>query len=140
MAGYYKKLIHNDDLGKVTLAFEEAIALSFVTNPMNKNTQLEIKRRFDLCDKLFTLLRGDLKWSIPKICDALPTYLKCELDNVPYTPESVRQSWSPQALEQIHDVPRLPKVYNINDRQGSELSATEDLEFSDLEKDLGVTD
>lgn len=120
MAGHYVQLCHSDDLGKVTGAFEESIALSFITNPMKNPTQAEIRRRFNLCDKIFSTLRGDLKWSVPKIVDVLPTYLKCELDGVPYSPEDVGASWSPEAVEALHDVPRLPKLAILEPQSGTE--------------------
>lgn len=112
MAGQYAQLCTSNDVGKVTNAFLSAIELSFVTNPMPSGvvSQNEVAHRFKLCDRIFMMLRGDLKWSIPKIVDILPTYLKCELDGVPYNPESVGSSWSPTAVENAHDVPRAPSV------------------------------
>lgn len=127
MAGHYKELIDTDDVGKVTRIFEDAIALSFVTNKMRVITRAEVARRFDLCDKIFTTLRADLKWSIPKIADVLATYLKCELDGVPYSPEDMRSSWSPEAVERVHDVPRAPDLVVVDAHglplEGSELAA-----------------
>ena len=142
MAGHYVQLTHSDDLGKVTRGFEDAIALSFITNPMKNPTQHEIKRRFKLCDKVFTLLRGDLHWSIPKILDVLPTYLKCELDGVPYNPEDVGASWSAAAVEQSVDVPRLPTIPSVGDPAPADETSTEaeDQAFAGLERDLGITD
>lgn len=112
MAGHYAQLCSTDDIGKVTRAFEQAITLSFVTNPMPSKSipQAEIKRRFTMCDDLFGMLRGDLHWSIPKIADVLPTYLKCRLDGVPFDPARIGSSWSPSAVDKIHDVPRAPVV------------------------------
>lgn len=120
MAGHYVQLCHTDDLGKVTAAFEEAIMVSFITNPMKNPTQSEIRRRFNLCDEIFSVLRGDLKWSVPKIADVLPTYLKCELDGVPYNPEVVGAAWSPDAVERLHDVPRLPQLTFLTPQRGTE--------------------
>lgn len=115
MAGQYAKLCSSDDVGKVTKAFVSSIELSFVTNPMPSGfvTDSEIAHRFKLCDRIFTNLRGDLKWSIPKIVDMLPTYLKCELDGVPYNPESVGSSWNPEVIDKQHDVPHLQAVPTI---------------------------
>lgn len=111
-AGHYVQLCHSDDIGKVTTAFEEAIALSFITNPMRGDvTHSEVKRRFNLCDKVFSILRADLNWSIPKIVDFLPTYLKCEIDGVPYSPESVTRGWGDRdTIDHAYDVPHLPKI------------------------------
>jgi hypothetical protein len=120
MAGHYVHLCSSEDLGKVTKAFEEAIALSFTTNPMREPTATEVRRRFGLCDKIFTVLRADLKWSLPKIIDALPTYLKCELDGVPYDPEQIGSSWSPAAVDAAHDVPRTPQVPLLTPQNGTE--------------------
>lgn len=110
MAGQYAQLCSTDDIGKVTKAFLGAIQLSFVTNPMPSGEvpRTEIARRFRVCDKIFTTLRGDLHWSVPKIIDLLPTYLKCELDGVPYNPETVGSAWNTDAVDQRLDVPHLP--------------------------------
>lgn len=142
MAGQYVQLIHSDDLGKVTRAFEDAIALSFITNPMKNPTQHEIKRRFNLCDKIFGTLRGDLKWSVPKIVDVLPTYLKCELDGVPYNPEDVGASWSAEAVDQSLDVPHLPTIPMVGDPVAVPDSFTEaeDRAFEGFEANPGETD
>lgn len=108
VAGHYISLVDSGDIGKVTRMFEDAIALSFVTNPMRQLTRHEVKRRFTICDRIFSTLRGDLKWSVPRIGDFLGTYLKCELDGVSYDPTTVRGSWSPDAVARVHDVPQDP--------------------------------
>lgn len=116
MAGQYAQLCNTTDIGKVTKAFLGAIELSFVTNPMPSGEvpRTEISRRFRVCDKIFTMLRADLHWSVPKIIDLLPTYLKCELDGVPYNPETVGSSWSTDAVEMRHDVPHLPATVGVS--------------------------
>ena len=108
MAGHYTSLVSQQQLATVTRAFEDAIALSFVTHPMRNMTKAEVKRRFGLCDKVFTILRGDLKWSIPKIEDMLSVYLKCELDGVAYHPETLGSSWSPEGAVALIDVEQDP--------------------------------
>lgn len=138
MAGQYARLVHSDDLGKIVLGFEEAIAISFMTNPVRNVTQNEVRRRFQICDKVFSNLRGDLHWSVPKILSVLSTYLKCELDGVPYTPEDITTAWSPDAVENSHDVPRLENTKVIGDLAESASGAAEDSAFSELEEDLAT--
>ena len=112
MAGHYVKLCNSDDVGKVSNAFLTAIEMSFITNPMPSGNipQAEAIRRFDLCDRIFTNLCGDFKWSILKAIDILPTYLKCELDGVPYDPGTIRDTWCAETVDKVHDVPKLADV------------------------------
>lgn len=125
MAGHYISLVDTDDIGKVTRIFEDAIAVSFVTHPMRNMTKAEVARRFRICDDIFGALRGDLKWSIPKIRDMLGVYLKCELDGVPYNPADMdRASWSPEAAVGSLDVAQGPDVV-IVDHHGMPLSESE---------------
>ncbi len=60
-------------------------------------TASETKRRTNICIELVKTLRGDLKWSVPRITDYLPTYLRCELDGIAYSP-STSAVWSPDRM------------------------------------------
>lgn len=57
-----------------------------------RQTQSEIKRRFDLCADLAGRMRTDLHWSLQRIHDTLPLALRCELDGANWEPDE-RQSW-----------------------------------------------
>jgi hypothetical protein len=102
MAGLWAKLISEDQVGRVTLAFEQAIADSIGTDRGRTSailvvsptiTDREVKRRFAICAKIFEALRGDLKWSIARVLDHLPRYLRAELDGVSWMPDT-RGAWS----------------------------------------------
>ncbi len=58
-------------------------------------TAAEIKRRTNLCIDAAKVLRHDMKWSVPRIVDALPRILRRQLDGQDWDPttESARLSW-----------------------------------------------
>lgn len=53
----------------------------------------ERKRRLTMCEKIIRTLRGDMKWSLTRILDHLPEYLRAELDGESWEP-SARASWT----------------------------------------------
>jgi hypothetical protein len=83
------------NLGRAVKAIEDMVAASFETHKMRAMTYAEVKRRFDMCVKIFAILRGDLKWSLEKAFDMMPNYLGCELDGAEWLP-SARTMWRPQ--------------------------------------------
>lgn len=93
MAGEFADLVAQDRIGQVVRGFEAAIKASFA-HDHGPQTQAEIKRRFDICARIFRQLRGDLSWSVPRILDHLPKYLRCELDGEPWTPDN-KPVWTP---------------------------------------------
>lgn len=95
--GSFAKLIDEGQVGRVTLAFEETIAASFETHKMRHMTTAEVKRRFEMCARIFEKLRGELKWGIERILDTLPTYLGCELDGKDWASDAqgARTIWAP---------------------------------------------
>ena len=52
----------------------------------------ERRRRLSMCTKIIRTLRGDLKWSLVRILDHLPEYLRAELDGESWEP-GARESW-----------------------------------------------
>lgn len=90
----FAKLIDENQVSRVTLAFEKAIADSFTKHPQNHLTRAEVKRRFDMCSKIFETLRSDLKWGVERILSKLPTYLDHELNGTDWTPDT-RTIWAP---------------------------------------------
>lgn len=98
-SGVFRGLIADDLVGRVTNDFIEVIGKSFAEDQKRSGkpirmTQAEVKRRFDMCAKIFALLRGDLHWGIQRITDHLPIYLRAELDGKPWEPDQ-RQCWMP---------------------------------------------
>lgn len=72
--GVFARLVDENHVGKVTMAFEEAITKSFEKHPMRHLTKSEVDRRFDLAAKIFVKLRGELKWgSIARSATCLST-------------------------------------------------------------------
>jgi len=57
-------------------------------------TQSEVKRRFELCARIFKTLRGDLHWGIERIEGHLSEYLRAELDGRTWEPDK-REVWIP---------------------------------------------
>jgi hypothetical protein len=53
----------------------------------------ERRRRLAMCEDIIRTLRGDLKWSLTRILDHLPDYLRAELDGESWEP-SARASWT----------------------------------------------
>ena len=94
MSGHYVKLVNEQQIGRVADGFYRAIALSFGAGDWKRATRSEVKRRFDICDRIFSQLRGDLGWGIERILDNLPEYLRCELDGISWTPDR-RTVWLP---------------------------------------------
>lgn len=83
--GTLSQLVVDEEVGRVTNGFTEIIGASFVADG-GTPTADEIKRRFNLCLRIFCEIRADLKWPIVKILDRLPYYLRCELDGGKYNP------------------------------------------------------
>ena len=86
-------LIEPKEIGRITLGFTVAIEQSFLDDQA-RMTQAEVKRRFEICVKIFRELRGDLHWGVQRILSKLPEYLRCELDGHPWTPDT-RAMWMP---------------------------------------------
>lgn len=91
--GLFADLLTENEIGRVVLGIENAVLASFVEDRA-RQTGDEIRRRFNICTQLIRQLRGDLGWSIPRIVDRLPRYLRCQLDGAPWTPEA-RTLWTP---------------------------------------------
>lgn len=99
MAGQWAKLVAEDQVGRVTRGFMDAIEASFEEGHVHVlATKSEIRHRFDICAKLFERLRGDEKWSIARTLDMLPRYLRCELEGQSYDPkaDADRVMWTPE--------------------------------------------
>ncbi len=86
-----ERVVGRDALHAVVDLFTVTIAASFATHPTAR-THREVKRRFDVCLKILGVLRKDLGWTLERITDNLPVYLRCELDGVAWEP-SKRAVW-----------------------------------------------
>lgn len=54
----------------------------------------EVKRRYAICARIFCDLVSDAKWGVQRALHYLPTYLRCELDGIPWEPDK-RAIWLP---------------------------------------------
>ena len=102
MAGEFVGLVTDNQVGQVVLGIEAAVAESFATDQARltvardiRVTQDEVKRRANICMRIFRELRGDLKWGVHKILDQLPVYLRKELDGVAWKPSDA-SFWTPE--------------------------------------------
>jgi hypothetical protein len=94
MVGTLLDALGNDELPRVVLGIEHAVHKSFATDGA-RMTGAEVRRRFDICERLFRQLRGDLGWGLQRVIDHLPHYLRCELDGQPWEPDR-RTLWMPE--------------------------------------------
>lgn len=103
-AGVFAGLITDDKIPTVVAGVERAVAASFeadrapgrviLVHGGPRISRTEMKRRGELCLKVFRVLRGDLKWGVDRIVDELPKYLRAELDGVAWEPEAKRALWA----------------------------------------------
>jgi hypothetical protein len=91
--GAFLDLVEQDQVGRVTVAIERAIERSFREDGA-RMTGAEVRRRFAICERLLRHLRGDLGWGLQRVLDHLPTYLRSELDGMPWQPHT-RTVWVP---------------------------------------------
>ncbi len=77
---------------KAVDAITSAIALSFRQDGA-RETQNEIKDRFNHCLGFVAVMRKDLRWSWQRITDMLPQALRCKLEGDDWTPPS-RNAWA----------------------------------------------
>ena len=95
-------LVVDGQIDKVARGIERAVARSFEDDRARSSvillnvaqpTQAEVKRRAEMCVRIFRELRGDLKWTVDRIVDELPGFLRKELDGISWEPEARRASW-----------------------------------------------
>ncbi len=88
------QLFPGNALGQLVNAITDAIYTSFLTPDLKmlNATMEEKRRRFAICMDWAQVLRGDLKWGMQRICDAIPEILNTELSGKKWTP-SDRRCW-----------------------------------------------
>ena len=94
MSRVFLDLVAKEQIGRVALGIERAVALSFAADGA-RPTADEIRRRFRICEQLVRQLRGDLGWGLQRVVDHLPHYLRCELEGVAWRPDA-RVVWAPE--------------------------------------------
>jgi hypothetical protein len=86
-------LMEAEQREKVARGLQKTILTSF-DKDNTRMTRAEVKRRFKICERIFCELRMDLGWSVQRILDHLPNYLRCELDGKSWEPDN-RLVWVP---------------------------------------------
>jgi hypothetical protein len=94
MAAPFLDLVEQGRLDHAVLAIEHIVTRSFETDGA-RVTGAEVRRRFEICERLFRQLRGDLGWGLQRVLDHLPHYVRCELDGQPWEPDR-RTCWMPE--------------------------------------------
>ncbi len=95
LSGSFKQLVGDHTaLADVVNGIQTTIELSFAVDGATI-TGAEVKRRFQLCEGIFKVLRGDMQWGIARIVDHLPEYLRAELNGETWEPNS-RTCWMPK--------------------------------------------
>jgi hypothetical protein len=87
----------------VATAIENAVMRSFETRPMRGGiTQAEVRRRFEICEGIWKVLRLEQRWSVMRVCDHLERYLIQDIDGIAWEPDR-RAVWIPDgSLERGH--------------------------------------
>lgn len=82
----FADLVSEDQLKQVWKMLGTIVEQSFSTDQvqMQRITASETKRRIDITVELFKTLRAE-GWSLVRIRDNLPHYLRCELEGIHYT-------------------------------------------------------
>jgi hypothetical protein len=93
MANVFLNLVADDQVRNVVVIIERTIARSFSEDGA-RPTGDEIRRRFAICERLLRQLRGERGWGLQRVLDHLPQYLRCELDQQPWSPDA-RSLWVP---------------------------------------------
>lgn len=93
--GELVKMVTEGWTDRVMMGIQAAISASFKTDQVIRSvmTHNEVKARFEICTEGFCIMRKDLKWSVPRIIDELPVYLRCKLDRIDWTPDEERAAW-----------------------------------------------
>lgn len=104
-ASPFASLVTEQQIPKVFAAIERAVLASFeaethagriiLVHAVRRISRSEQKRRVGLCIAMFRELRGDLKWSLERIADHLPKFLRLELDGTSWREQatSLSRSW-----------------------------------------------
>jgi hypothetical protein len=93
-------MLHVDVPPKLATVIEEAILRSFESRPMRAGiTQAEVKRRFEICERIWKVLHLEHKWSAQRACDHLYRFLLQEIDGISWEPNR-RVLWVPDGMRQ----------------------------------------
>ena len=95
------------DFEEVFASLEHTIYASFaidalLTGQPPKMTAAVIKVRWEICERWFRVMRGDIGFSLRQTLDTIPKALACEMLGQPFEPvKDNGQGWAPQSIEEI---------------------------------------
>jgi hypothetical protein len=102
--GTFANLVDGNQIPRLLTGISDAVMASFradrmpgliiLTNGVPRITDAEKARRVKLCVNIFKVLRGDMGWSLEKIVDHLPKYLRAELNGEPWEPAARAGLWT----------------------------------------------
>ncbi len=102
--GTFANLVDGNQIPQLYAGIFTAVSKSFevdqqpghliLVTGVRRVTPAEQKRRVHLCIGIIKVLRGDLKWSLTRIVDHLPKYLRAELDGTPWEPAARAGLWT----------------------------------------------
>ena len=97
-----------EDFNMVFESIEHTIMSSFAIDAVLNNgiapkiTAALIKERWNICEKWFRIMRGDIGFSLRQTIDTLPKALACEMLDQPFEPvKDTGQGWAPMSIEEI---------------------------------------
>jgi hypothetical protein len=93
MVRSFLEIVERSQVAAVSAAIEAAVGKSF-RDDSARMTRDEVRRRFEICERIFRTLRGELAWGLQRVLDRLPYYLRCELDGKRWEPDR-RTIWMP---------------------------------------------
>lgn len=88
-----ERLVGRENVPRVVAALTTIVEGSFTVCPARALTKSAVKERIAICLALLQRLKGDLKWSLPRVLDHIPEYLVYELQGVRYEPATGR-TWT----------------------------------------------
>lgn len=87
------EMVSGEKVPELAAGIERTIIKSFDFDGSRMTTR-EIKRRFGLCETYVLEMRADKGWSIQRIVDGMPKFLRSKLDGIPWEPDN-RSLWLP---------------------------------------------
>jgi hypothetical protein len=96
-----------EDFNRVFTSLEHTIMGSFaidvaVLGVKPEITKAKVKARWDICEKWFRVMRGDIGFGLIETLDMIPKALACELLDQPFNPEKeANRGWAPQSIDGV---------------------------------------
>lgn len=95
-----------EDLQRAAIGFIRAIGNSFQQDQDRTmltilKSDVEVERRFRICEEWFRVMRADMGYSLDRTLDFMPHALRCTLDGVSFEPPKAEGTgWAPSVLRE----------------------------------------